>query len=371
VTATTPLAFTLPPELEAHEPPEARGRSRDDVRLMVAYRQDRRLVHTRFRELPRFLQPGDLLVINNSRTLPASIPVRRTDGTLLELHLSTPVLPGRTPVDVTRPPDGIPQTWIVELRRPTGSDSLSFREATVGEILALPEASAEILGPYPPNCGPREEWPRESRLWTATLSLPSAIGPYLERHGHPIRYGYVTREWPASYYQTVYAAEAGSAEIPSAGRAFTTEMIAELIRRGIDLAPITLHAGVASLEDHEPPLNEYYRVSEETARRIEVVRQIGGRIIAIGTTVVRALETVVDVSGIVQGGEGWTKLVISPERGVHAVDGLLTGWHEPRASHLLMLEAVAGRDILDDSYRAALEHRYLWHEFGDLHLLLP
>jgi S-adenosylmethionine:tRNA ribosyltransferase-isomerase len=366
-----PLAFELPIELEAHDPPEARGLSRDDVRLMVAYRHDGRLVHARFRDLPDFLAPGDLLVINTSGTLPASLDARRDDGTRLELHLSTPLPSGGGPVDLTTPADGRPQIWVVELRRPTGGDSLPFRTATPGEVLALPEATAEILEPYPPDCGPIERRAVDSRLWTAALRLRGGLGPYLERHGRPIRYGYVTREWPVSSYQTVYAMEAGSAEMPSAGRAFTPEMITALIAGGVDVAPVTLHAGVASLEEHEAPPAEFFRVPEETARRVAVARRAGGRIVAVGTTVVRALETMADEDGAVHGGTGWTRLVVTAERGVRAVDGLLTGWHEPRASHLLMLEAVAGRALLEASYRAALERGYLWHEFGDLHLVLP
>jgi len=366
-----PLEFEVPPELEAHEPPEVRGRARDDVRMMVSYRSNLRLVHARFRDLAQFLLAGDLLVINNSGTLPASLPARRHDGTELELHLSTPLPSGRGPVDLALPPGSDPQVWVVELRRPSGADSLPFRTAVPGETLALPEATAEIMEPYPPDCGPLEERPAESRYWTAALRLPSAMGPYLERHGHPIRYGYVNGEWPVSAYQTVFAMEAGSAEMPSAGRAFTPEMITDLIARGVDVAPLTLHAGVASVEEHEDPPAEYYRVPATTARRVSEARRAGGRIIAVGTTVVRALETVADESGEVRPGSGWTRVVVSPNTAVRAVDGLLTGWHEPRASHLLMLEAVAGRDVLEVSYRAALERGYLWHEFGDLHLVLP
>jgi S-adenosylmethionine:tRNA ribosyltransferase-isomerase len=366
-----PIEFNLPPGLEAHEPAEARGLPRDAVRLMVATRHDRHLVHARFPDLARFLEPGDLLVINNSGTLPASLPVRRSDGTRLELHLSTPLPSGEGPVDLNRPPGPQPEVWVVELRRPSSAGGEAFRTATPGETLALPVGTAEILEPYPPDCGPLEERPHESRLWTATLRLPSALGPYLERHGHPIRYGYVTKEWPVSYYQTVYAIEPGSAEMPSAGRAFTPEIITELISRGIDVAPVTLHSGVASLEEHEAPPAEFYRVPEETARRVALARQVGGRVIAVGTTVVRALESAASHDGVVRGGQGWTRLVVSPERGVQVVDGLLTGWHEPRASHLLLLEAVAGRELLEISYRAALEHGYRWHEFGDLHLVLP
>jgi S-adenosylmethionine:tRNA ribosyltransferase-isomerase len=348
-----------------------RGLTRDGVRLLVAYRHDLRLVDAYFRDLPGFLTSGDLLVINNSATLPASIRARRADGMVLDLHLSTPVLPSGVAPDLTRTPQCGKDTWIIELRQRAGDRSVSFRLMRPGELLSIPDGSAEILGPYPPHSGSPNGAPRESRLWRAALHLPSPVGSYLERHGHPIRYSYASREWPTSYYQNVYAIEAGSVEMPSAGRAFTPEMITELVSRGIDIAPITLHAGVASLEDHELPLNEFYRVPDETARRIRLTREAGGRVIAIGTTVVRAIETVADDNGDVRGGEGWTKLVITPERGVRAVDGLLTGWHEPRASHLLLLEAVAGRKVLDLSYRTALERRYLWHEFGDLHLLLP
>ena len=342
----TPLDFTLPDELEAHDPPEAWGRPRDAVRMLVAYRHDRRLVHADFRDLPHFLDEGDLVVINNSRTLPASIPAQRADGTKLDLHLSTPVDPSSV-------------EWVVELRTPVEAGGQPFRDVTPGETLCLPEGSAEILAGYSPP-----------RLWKAALHLPLHLGTYLERYGHPIRYGKAGREWPMSYYQNVYALEPGSVEMPSAGRPFTPEMITALITRGIGVAPITLHAGVASLEAHEPPLAEFYRVPEETARQVNAVRQMGGRVVAIGTTVVRALETVADDDGTVHAGDGWTTLVISPKHRVRAVDGLLTGWHEPRASHLLMLEAIAGRDLLEVSYRAAVDGRYRWHEFGDVHLIL-
>jgi len=338
---------------------------------MVAYRRDLRLVDAPFRDLARFLEPGDLLVINNSGTLPASIPARRADGTALELHLSTPLPSGAGPIDVRRPPGPDPDVWVVELRRPSGPDSLPFRGPTPGEALALPDATAQILEPYPPDCGPFGERPTQSRLWTATLRLPTPIGAYLERNGHPIRYGFGTREWPVSAYQTVYAMEPGSAEMPSAGRAFTAEMIIELISRGIDVAPITLHSGVSSLEEDEPPGAEYFVVPEETARRVTLAHEDGGRIIAVGTTVVRALESAADNEGRARGRRGWTRLVVEPARGVHVVEGRLTGWHQPRASHLLMLEAVAGRELLERSYRAALGRGYRWHEFGDLHLILP
>ncbi len=350
------LSFDLPPELEAHEPPEARGLRRDEVRLLVSCKRDDATIHAQFTDFPNFLEAGDVLVINTSGTLPAALTVTRDDGTALELHLST-----HLPADL----------WTVELRSPHEHTSLPWREAIIGERLALPGgASARILAPYlmdrthsPPS--------QRSRLWLAVLELDEAIETYLHRYGKPIRYGYVERDYPISLYQTVYATEPGSAEMPSAGRAFTPEIITRLVAQGVTVAPLLLHTGVASLEDHEPPFEEFYRVPQETARAVNQAHGDGRRVIAVGTTAVRALETVTDSRGLTHPGEGWTRLVVTPERGVRAVDGILTGWHEPRATHLAMLEAIAGRRHLEVAYTAALAGKYLWHEFGDLHLILP
>jgi S-adenosylmethionine:tRNA ribosyltransferase-isomerase len=194
---------------------------------------------------------------------------------------------------------------------------------------------------------------------------------YLARYGFPIRYYYVKQGWPNDYYQTVYATEPGSAEMPSAGRAFTPELITRLVAKGVQIAPLILHTGVASLEKHEPPYEEFYRVPGETARRVNATRTAGKRVIAVGTTVVRALETVTGVDGVTHPSEGWTRLVITPERGIRAVNGMLTGLHEPEASHLAMLQALAGLAHLEVTYAEALAQEYLWHEFGDLHLILP
>jgi S-adenosylmethionine:tRNA ribosyltransferase-isomerase len=233
-------------------------------------------------------------------------------------------------------------------------------------VYELPgRARAEVVAPEPFASG------RSRRLWIARLELPEPLGGYLARHGHPIRYGYVPREWPLASYQTVFAQEPGSAEMPSAGRPFTAELITALAARGVLVAPLTLHTGVSSPERGEAPYPERYRVPAETARIVNAVRSWGGRIVAVGTTVVRALETVAAPDGTVETGEGWTSLVVTPERGLRAVDALVTGWHEPEASHLEMLRAAAPEELLDRSYSAALDHGYLWHEFGDSHLLLP
>jgi S-adenosylmethionine:tRNA ribosyltransferase-isomerase len=344
------LDFALPPALEAAEPPEARGLARDEVRLLVSRRSGPEIIHSQAHELGAFLRAGDALVINTSGTLNAALAVTRADGAALELHLST------------RLPGGF---WTVEARTARPDGALPYREDLTGATLALPGGgSATLHAPYPAGATP-------PRLWLATLRTPLPIPTYLERFGFPIRYAYVPDLWPSRFYQTVYATEMGSAEAPSAGLAFTPELMARLVAQGIIFAPLLLHTGVASLEDHEPPYEEYYRVPETTARLVNLTRAAGGRVIAVGTTAVRALETVAGSCGEVHAGEGWTDVVITPERGLRAVDGLLTGLHEPRSSHLAMLEALTSRERLRATYAEALREGYLWHEFGDLNLLLP
>lgn len=355
--AATPLdalKFQLPPELEASEPPEARGLARDEVRLLVSDHTTEQISHTLFRQLPDFLAAGDVVVINTSGTLNAAVLGTRADGSAVEMHLST-----HLPADL----------WLVEVRRPDEKASRPFYEATPGETIALPGgASVTLLTAYRSEHRRRAE--AKVRLWVATLNLPAPLNDYLTEHGFPIRYGYVTQTWPLEYYQTVYATEPGSAEMPSAGRAFTPELITRLVAKGVQIAPLVLHTGVASLESHEPPYEEFYRVPAETAHIVNAARAAGKRVVAVGTTVVRALETVTNTAGVTHPGEGWTRLVIAPESRLRAVTGLLTGFHEPQASHLHMLQALAGADHIGLTYGEALKQRYLWHEFGDMHLIL-
>ena len=330
-------AFILPPALEAHEPPEARGIARDEVKLLVSDRRADTFAHVRFLDLPSFLNPGDLLVLNTSATLAASLPARRGDGSLVHLHLST------------RLPAGL---WVVEPRE---------ADVAAGDSLVLPGGgAAALLRPYQ----------RSRRLWLAHLDLPETVVPYLLQWGRPITYPYVRGTWPLAMYQTVYADEPGSAEMPSAGRPFTLRMLARLEAMKVGLARLVLHTGVASLESGEAPYEEFYHVPPAAADAVMATKRHGGRVIAVGTTVVRALESAVDAGGAVIASRGWTDLVITPERGVRVVDGLLTGFHEPRASHWAMLEALAGRAHLQRAYRAALGRGYLWHEFGDVHLII-
>jgi S-adenosylmethionine:tRNA ribosyltransferase-isomerase len=361
--AHVPLHFDLPSELEAGEPPEARGLGRDEVRLMVSYLGNDRVVHSSFTNLPDFLEAGDTLVINTSGTMNAALPAWYADGTPVNVHLST-----HLPAEL----------WVVELR--SSADNEPVLDGKSGMVLTLPEGASIVLQtPYLSE--KRNQIGGNNRLWVSTLDLPVSLNEYLERHGSPIRYNYVRESWPSSYYQTVYATEVGSAEMPSAGRAFTPELITRLVAKGVRILPLLLHTGVASLEDDEPPYEEFYRVSPETAAAVNAARETGRRIVAVGTTVVRALETVTDRDGVTHPGEGWTDLYVTPERGIRSVNAMLTGLHEPRSTHLSMLEALpgstspcslptTGREHLEIAYSEALDRGYLWHEFGDLHLIL-
>jgi len=328
---------------EAHERPELRGLDPEDAALLVASRDSGRLVHACFTELGRFLRAGDLLVVNTSATLPAALHAD-LEGRAVELHLSAPVEKDQ---------------WVVELRT---IQRTPLPAPGMGTRIDLPGGGfAELLAPYFGS----------SRLSVARLSLGEPVEAYLRRHGHPIRYRHTEVDLPIDAYQTVFAREPGSAEMPSAARPFTAELVMDLVASGVLFAPITLHCGVSSLEVGERPYPERYRVPPATAQLVNSVRRQGGRVIAVGTTVVRALETVADPEGVLRAGEGLTQLVVTPERDMRAVDGLITGWHEPESSHLQLLEAAAGTELLTDSYAAAHTHGYRFHEFGDSHLILP
>jgi S-adenosylmethionine:tRNA ribosyltransferase-isomerase len=379
----------------ASQPPEARGLTRDGVRLLAATPDG--LVHARFRDLPRFLAPGDLLVVNTSATLAAALPAQRTGGRAVTVHLSNQLDNG---------------TWLVELRQgQAGPRRLS--DGVPGEVITLPGGgSVTLLRPYPD--------PAATRIWEAAVTTgDGAVHGYLARHGQPIRYSYVPDQWPLTSYQTVFAHSPGSAEMPSAARPFSADLVTRLIAAGVVLAPITLHTGVASLEAGEAPLPEWFEVPQPTADLVNLTLAAGRRVIAVGTTCTRALESAVAGSGgqagpvgdtvadpvpgpvgdtvadplpgavgdtvadplpgpvadpvaaTVTAASGWTSLVLGPEHPARVVTGLITGWHEAGASHLALLEAVAGRTLVEASYREAEAADYLWHEFGDSCLLLP
>lgn len=339
--------FTLRPGAEAVEPPEHRGLARDEVRLLVA--RPTAIGHHRFHDLPDLLEPGDLVVVNTSRTVPAAVDARRDDGPAVRVHVSTQLDDG---------------DWVVELRLPdaSGPDLGGVR----GTQLALPGDLVLTLV---------DSWPlrhvQRPRLWRARPSRPVRAVDHLAAHGHPVTYGYLRSRPPIEDYQTIFACEPGSAEMPSAGRPFTPELVLRLMTRGIGVAPIVLHAGVSSPERNEPPLPEWFRVPAATARQVESTRAAGGRVVAVGTTVTRALESAVDDDGGMRAATGWTSVVLSPQRPARIVTGLVSGLHAPEASHLLLLEAVAGERLVRLAYEQAVQERYLWHEFGDSSLFLP
>ncbi|MBV9418121.1 MAG: S-adenosylmethionine:tRNA ribosyltransferase-isomerase, partial [Solirubrobacterales bacterium] len=344
--AMSALAFQLQPELEAHEPAEARGQARDGVRMLVAHRRDGSIEHRTFSDLPELLAPGDVLVINVSATIPAAVPARRSNGTRVRVHFAT-----KAP--------HLEDDWrVVEIR---SADGRRPARLPAGERLELRGGAAlDLIAPYASG----------QRLMLARFCCALLVDEYLERYGEPIRYGHVSKPWPLDAYQNVYAVSPGSAEMPSAGRPFTRELLSRLVAREIAVAPITLHAGVSSPESHEPPFPEWFEVPERTAETICNAHHRGGRVVAVGTTVVRALEAAASGDGCACARSGWTGHVVTPDCGVRTVDGLITGWHDPEASHLMMLEAIAGPGLLQSSYEAALDAGYLWHEFGDSHMIL-
>jgi S-adenosylmethionine:tRNA ribosyltransferase-isomerase len=351
------LDFILPEGLEATEPPAVR----DDVRLLVAFGGDvargvadgdggdvaEDMAHTRFGRLGEFLAPGDLVVVNTSATLAAAVHGERAAGGPVEVHFSAELEDG---------------SWVVEVR-PSGRSDGPVADLRAAEVITLAAGAALAVDrPHPAG---------QIRLWRARPRVEGGVTAFLARHGQPIRYAYVPRPWPLADYQTVFAREPGSAERPSAGRPFTAELVTDLITRGVALAPIVLHAGVSSQEPGEPPQPEPFRVPAATARLVNSTRQAGGRVIAVGTTVTRALESVAEPDGTVRPGSGRTDLVLGPARPARVVNGLVTGWHAPGASHLALLSAVAGTPLVERAYAEALRHGYRWHEFGDSCLLLP
>jgi len=337
---TASISFALSAANEATAPPERRGVARDGVRLLVTDVAARAQHHATFRELAVFLRRGDLLVANDSATIPAALLARRRDGTAFALHLSTKIAD---------------DLWIAEpreLREPLAEGE----RATLAE-----DANATFLAPADAA---------HPRLWYVLLNAAPPLDAFLARNGAPIRYRYVTEQFSLADYQTIFARVPGSAEMPSAGRPFTPRVLTSLRTAGIDLATITLHTGVSSPERHERPYHEWFDVSPATAAAVNATRLRGGRVIAVGTTVVRALESAY-ADGESIAASGWTELIVTPERGVHVVDGLLTGFHEPEASHLDMLRAFADAPLLERAYAEALDAGYLWHEFGDTHLIAP
>jgi S-adenosylmethionine:tRNA ribosyltransferase-isomerase len=380
------VRFLLPPELEAAAPPEMRGLRRDHVRLLLLDRATGAVSHHRFDELPLLLEPGDLVVVNDSRTLPASLLGRTASGVPLEVRLAARGPAGAGGERWAALPLGVPADGRDPALVPTDARPPA-PPLPAGERLAFTGGlTATVLGRH-------EEAP--PLVWIAFDAGGERLAEALHRAGRPVRYAYVPRPWPLHHYQTVFAAAPGSAEMASAGRPFTVQTVRALRDRGIGLATISLHAGLSTYGDATVDRQfvpaEPYRVPEATAAAVERCRAAGGRVIAVGTTVVRALETaaargappaagtvpagsdggVPPAAGTVPAGAGVSRLRIGPGHRLVAVDGLLTGLHEPEASHLDLLGAFVSPAALERAYAAALDAGYLWHEFGDVCLVLP
>ena len=347
---SAPFSFTLPPELAADEPPERRGIARDEVRLLVIDRASGQLEHTRFDHFGEFLRAGDLLVFNSSRTLPASLSGCVEQGPCIEIRLAEHL------------PD---DSWLALLRCQRGDPfSCGLRPKMLVDLGQGLTATIRMRDEHIP------------RLWQLSFSKSgSELINAFYLVGRPVRYEYVSAPWGLDYYQTVYAREPGSAEMPSAGRAFTWRLLFDLQRRGVETAYIVLHTGLSSYLDEEldaqhPASEEEYFVSERAADKINEAHARGGRVIAVGTTVVRTLESAADEQKRVQAGHGYTRLHITANHALKAVDGLLTGLHEPEASHLDLLTSFLPTEKIKEAYQEAVRQKYLWHEFGDLNLIL-
>jgi S-adenosylmethionine:tRNA ribosyltransferase-isomerase len=349
--ATQPSThFASPEDQTATEPPELRGLRRDGVRLMVATPAGIR--HSFFYRLGDQLSAGDVLVVNTSATVPGQLDGNR-DGSAVVVHIAN------------RLGDG---TRVIELRAAPDASS-TVLDGRIGEHIALPAGGVlELIAPYPQSGS--SPTGTGNRLWRGRLTVPQSLSAYLREHARPISYGYLSGSFPISAYQTIFALCPGSAEMPSAARPFSAELVARLVSRGVIFAPITLHTGLSSQDVGEAPQPEWFEVSETTAHLVNSSRARGGRVIAVGTTATRAIESAAQPDGMVTAASGWTDLVISPERPVRVVDGLITGWHNPEASHLLLVESVAGAELTQRAYDAAVAERYLWHEFGDSCLLV-
>ncbi len=346
IPAAPPIRFSLPAQLEASEPPEYRGLRRDQVRLLVLPRFSGPVTHTRFDEIGDFLRAGDLLVVNNSRTIPGLLRARNEWGEPVEVRLA-------------------------HQRESDRWDALLLNGRThIGQVGMRLDFGDGLTG-YVESVNP--ELPFLWRLHFSTCCLE--LLDHIYRLGEPIRYNYVRDALPIDLYQTVYATTPGSIEMPSAGRALTWELLLNLRRRGVGMAALCLHTGLSSTRDDaidatHPNYDEEYRVSAETAQVVNETHARGGRVVAVGTTVVRALETVAQQDGTISPAHALTRLHIDARHKLRAVDALITGLHEQQASHLDLLSAFVEPRRLEWAYNEAIEQGYLWHEFGDLNLII-
>ena len=342
------IQFELPNYLACPKPTEARGIRRDEVRLLVT-QDNESPVHTQFKNFAEFLEKGDVLVVNTSGTRPSAFEIDLPNGTKGRLHLSTQVNSNQ---------------WLLEIREVRNNRTVRWSEGKAGDTFVLPGGGIVEL---------QEQYFEDREmlhLWLAELKLPLDIAKYMEHYARPIQYKKLDNSYPIAYYNTWFSFHYGSSEMPSAGRGFTQEVIDALIEKGVEIVPVLLHTGVSSLEENEAPYPEYMEVDPIAASKLNKAKKEGRRIIATGTTAVRAVESVIDEAGMIQPYKGHTSLYIKEHHEMKVVTGLLTGFHEPKASHLNMLQSLAGYDHIKEAYQVAIDERYYWHQFGDLHLIL-
>ena len=335
--------YELPEELIAQVPLAAR----DASRLMVLTRRERRVEHRHFRDLPEYLRPGDVLVLNDTRVIPARLAATRPTGGKVEILLLTP-----------RGGD----VWEC-LARPG-------RRAQIGQTLTF--AGGRMTGLV---LGKTEYGGRVLQLSAAAgLDVDSLVDAVGEM---PVPHYIRSRLDQPERYQTVYARERGSAAAPTAGLHFTPDLLGQIEGAGVVIARVTLHVGLGTfrpvkteqVEEHVMH-SEHYEVSAETAEAINSARAAGGRVVAVGTTTVRTLESSADADGRVAPGAGWTSIFIYPGYVFRAVDAMVTNLHLPKSTLIMMVSAFAGREFVLDAYRHAVEEKYRFFSFGDAMLIL-
>ncbi len=348
--------YELPERLIAQEPTSRR----DESRLMVLNKAGGIRDHARFFQLGDYLESGDRLVLNDSRVIPARLHGRKkSSGVEVEVLLLNELEPDRWEV-LVKPGRRVKQeTEIVFTSKKDGPEKKPERESR-GEItarcLAYTDFGGRILEFNPPGRL------REKLEALGEMPLPPYITEY---SGDPER------------YQTVYASREGSAAAPTAGLHFTEDLLEELKENGIDISYITLHVGLGTfrpvrtneVEEHEMHA-EYFAVSQETAREICQTRESGGRIIAVGTTVTRTLEGAARSILEGQGRQGGTEIFIYPGYDFQVIDGLLTNFHLPKSTLLMLVSALAGRENIMQAYQEAIRREYRFYSFGDAMLII-
>ena len=343
------IQFKLPELLACPEPTELRNIARDDVRLLVT-KGDGSVDHSFFNRFSENLQAGDVLVVNTSATQAAAFPIEISKGRKGMVHFSTQINH---------------EEWLVEIREIKGNKTIRWKDGAENEVFNLPnKGTIKLKSKFYEN--------RDLlHLWTVEVNIDQDIQSYMQMYGQPIKYENLDKAYPLDYYQTYFSYQPGSSEMPSAGRGFTSLLVNKLLEKGIELVPVLLHTGVSSLEENEAPYPEYMELSPASAKIINKAKRTGRRIVAVGTTAVRAVESATNIQGEVVPYKGNTSLYIQNEYKMRTINAMLTGFHEPKASHLNMLQSLAGADHIDEAYNAAIDNNYYWHQFGDLHLILP